>query len=54
MTKPVIYTEKNDCQDCYKCIKQCPVKSIKIEENSASVINDFCVYCGKMYQKLSR
>jgi len=47
MTKPVIYTEKNDCQDCYKCIKQCPVKSIKIEENSASVINDFCVYCGK-------
>ncbi len=43
----VIYTEKINCQDCYKCIKVCPVKSIKVEDFSASVINDSCVYCGK-------
>ncbi|MDD4529483.1 MAG: 4Fe-4S binding protein, partial [Bacteroidales bacterium] len=33
-----IYTEKNNCQDCYKCVKNCPVKAIKLEDNSASVI----------------
>ena len=43
----VIYTEKTNCQDCYKCIKVCPVKSIKVEDFSASVISETCVYCGK-------
>lgn len=47
MNTAVIYTEKNNCQDCYKCITKCPVKSIKIEDNSASVINDLCIYCGQ-------
>ncbi len=47
MNKSVIYTEKNNCQDCYRCIKQCPVKAIKIEGNSASVINELCIYCGR-------
>ena len=43
----VIYTEKINCQDCYKCIKVCPVKSIKVEDFSASDINDTCNYCGQ-------
>lgn len=43
----VIYTEKINCQDCYKCIKVCPVKSIKVEDFSASVINETCIYCGQ-------
>ncbi|MFA6769685.1 MAG: [Fe-Fe] hydrogenase large subunit C-terminal domain-containing protein [Bacteroidales bacterium] len=43
----VIYTEKINCQDCYKCIKVCPVKSIKVEDFSASVIEETCIYCGK-------
>ncbi len=47
MNTAVIYTEKNNCQDCYKCITKCPVKSIKIEDNSASVISDLCIYCGQ-------
>lgn len=41
-----IYTEKNNCQDCYKCIRECPVKAIKIEADSASVVHELCVYCG--------
>lgn len=44
-TKP-IYTEKNDCQDCYKCVRECPVKAIKIEDGSASIIEDLCIFCG--------
>ena len=41
-----LYTEKNNCQDCYKCIKECPVKSIKIENTSASILYEYCTYCG--------
>ena len=41
-----IYTESNNCQDCYKCVRHCPVKSIKIEDHLASVMYDSCIYCG--------
>lgn len=41
-----LYTEKNNCQDCYKCVKECPVKSVKIEDESASIRYDYCTYCG--------
>ncbi len=46
MSTPYIYTEKNDCQDCYKCIRECPVKAIKIEGHSASILQEKCIYCG--------
>jgi len=45
-----IYTEKNNCQDCYKCVRRCPVKAIKIEGHRASVMDDLCIYCGKCVQ----
>ncbi|MFA6291258.1 MAG: [Fe-Fe] hydrogenase large subunit C-terminal domain-containing protein, partial [Victivallales bacterium] len=41
-----IFTERNECQDCYKCIRSCPVKAIKIESGVASVIDNLCVLCG--------
>jgi iron only hydrogenase large subunit-like protein len=47
MSIQTIYTEQNDCQDCYKCIRHCPVKAIKIEDHRASVVHELCIYCGK-------
>ncbi len=44
---PPIYTEKTECQDCYKCIRECPVKAIRVESGSASVMSDLCILCGK-------
>ncbi len=41
-----IYTEKNDCRDCYKCVRHCPVKAIKIENGRAAVIPERCIACG--------
>lgn len=46
MTLRSIYTEKNNCQDCYKCVRRCPVKAIKIEDHSASIITELCINCG--------
>lgn len=42
-----VYTEVNNCQDCYKCIRECPVKAIKIEADRASILKDLCIFCGK-------
>ncbi|MBB6482463.1 [Fe-Fe] hydrogenase large subunit C-terminal domain-containing protein [Spirochaeta isovalerica] len=42
-----VYTEKTKCRDCYKCVRYCPVKAIKVEENSARIIDDLCIYCGR-------
>lgn len=41
-----VYTLKNECHDCYKCIRECHVKAIKMQDNSASVIDDRCIACG--------
>lgn len=50
MNSPTIYTEKNNCQDCYKCIRECPVKAIKMDDHRASIIQNLCIYCGKCVQ----
>jgi iron only hydrogenase large subunit-like protein len=41
-----IYTERTECQDCFKCIRECPVKAIKVENACAAVIPDLCIMCG--------
>jgi iron only hydrogenase large subunit-like protein len=41
-----IFTEKTRCQDCYKCVRQCPVKAIRVQNESAAVIAERCIYCG--------
>lgn len=41
-----IYTEKTGCQDCYKCLRQCPVKAIRIVDGVAEIIPERCILCG--------
>jgi iron only hydrogenase large subunit-like protein len=41
-----IFTVKNECQDCYKCVRHCPVKAIKIEDGRAAVMPERCIACG--------
>ena len=41
-----VYTLKNECHDCYKCVRECHVKAIKIKDNSASVMDEKCIACG--------
>lgn len=41
-----VYTLTNECHDCYKCVRQCPVKAIKIENGHASVLAEKCIACG--------
>ncbi len=42
-----VYTEKTECQDCYKCIRRCPVKAIRVENSHAAVMGELCIACGR-------
>ena len=42
-----VYTAEAECQDCYKCVRSCPVKAIKIEQARAAVVPELCVACGR-------
>lgn len=41
-----VFTRFAECQDCYKCVRGCPVKAIKVEDHRASIIPDLCIHCG--------
>ena len=41
-----VYTLKNECHDCYKCVRECHVKAISIQNGHASVLPDKCIACG--------
>ena len=41
-----IFTIENECQDCYKCVRHCHCKAIRIVDGKASVIAENCVSCG--------
>lgn len=41
--------KKSDCRNCYKCIRHCPVKSIRFSGNQAHIVYDECILCGQCY-----
>ncbi len=41
-----IYTEIRECQDCNKCIRECPVKGIKVIAGHAIIEPELCILCG--------
>ncbi len=46
MDKGIIFTNKSNCQDCYKCVRNCPVKAIKVIDGQATVNSEKCILCG--------
>ena len=42
-----VYTIEAECQDCYKCVRHCPVKAIRVRDGHATVMPELCVACGK-------
>lgn len=35
------------CKDCFKCLRECPVKAIKYENHQAKIVEDRCILCGR-------
>ena len=34
------------CKDCYKCLRECPVKAIEVKDHQARIIESRCILCG--------
>lgn len=41
--------KKSNCKNCYKCIRHCPVKSIRFSGNQAHIIGNECILCGNCF-----
>ena len=41
--------KESNCKNCYKCIRHCPVKSIKFSGNQAHIVEDECILCGMCF-----
>lgn len=41
--------KKSNCKNCYKCIRSCPVKSIRFSGNQAHIIDNECILCGHCF-----
>lgn len=46
MPQQTIYTITANCQDCYRCVRECPVKAIRISGGQARVEDSLCIKCG--------
>ena len=41
--------KKSNCKNCYKCIRNCPVKSIRFSGNQAHIVCEECILCGQCF-----
>lgn len=37
---------KANCRNCFKCLRSCPVKAIKIKNEQAEIVTEKCIACG--------
>ncbi len=44
-----IQLRKSNFKNCYKCIRNCPVKSIRFAGNQAHIVKDECILCGMCF-----
>lgn len=46
LNNELVFTVKDRCRVCYTCVRECPVKAIKIINGQAEVISRRCIGCG--------
>ena len=44
--KQVVFTNQARCRDCYRCVRVCPVKAIRLSDGQAEVVRERCIACG--------
>ncbi len=52
--RQLVFTVKDKCRVCYTCVRECPVKAIKIINGQAEVINERCIGCGNCIKVCSQ
>ncbi len=52
--RKLVYTVKDRCRVCYTCVRECPVKAIRIFNGQAEVIPERCIACGNCVKVCSQ
>ncbi len=42
----VVSTNPARCRDCYRCVRVCPVKAVRVAGGQAEVVPELCIACG--------
>lgn len=49
--RPILITDRAQCRDCYRCVRVCPVKAIRMQDDQAEVVAERCILCGRCIQE---
>ena len=49
----IIKLNAQNCQNCFKCIRECPLKAIEFKDGKTNIIEDECVLCGTLIPAFS-
>ncbi|MEJ5303579.1 MAG: 4Fe-4S binding protein [Bacteroidales bacterium] len=50
----LVFTIKDRCRVCYTCVRECPVKAIRIINGQAEVVSERCIGCGNCVKVCSQ
>ena len=50
----LVQTVKDRCRVCYTCVRECPVKAIRILNGQAEVMSERCIGCGNCVKVCSQ
>jgi PAS domain S-box-containing protein len=50
----IVRTEPNKCRQCYSCVRNCPVKAVRIKDGQAEIIQTRCIQCGNCIKHCSQ
>jgi len=42
----VVYTVRDRCNGCYACVRDCPLKAIRVRDGVAEIMQERCIACG--------
>ena len=43
----IINFSQANCKNCYKCLRHCPLKAIRINNDQAEILEERCISCGR-------
>ncbi|MDX9722366.1 MAG: [Fe-Fe] hydrogenase large subunit C-terminal domain-containing protein [Myxococcota bacterium] len=50
----LVTTVRKRCRMCYTCVRECPVKAIRIADGQAKVVSERCIGCGNCIRVCSQ
>ncbi|MDY0340893.1 MAG: diguanylate cyclase [Coriobacteriia bacterium] len=51
---PLIEQRKDDCAECWCCVRCCPVRAIRITGGRSEIVQEKCIGCGQCVSECSR